>query len=172
MAHAAQQGFIAGVKARWPAHFVRTKVLEVGSYNVNGSVREFFEEPTLYIGLDVAPGRGVDVVGDGADYDTEERFDVVISAECFEHNPRWIDTFINMIRLCKSEGLVILTCATNERPEHGTKRTSPADSALVTDYYRNLSVLDFENCVGPPKVFAWYGWEMRGNDLYFYGVKR
>ncbi len=171
MAHAAQQAFIAGVKARWPEFFVQTKVLEVGSCNINGTVRDFFQEPTLYVGVDRGPGVDVDVVCNGADYDTEECFDVVISTECFEHDPDWNKTFYNMIRLCRSGGLIIVTCATDGRPEHGTRRTSPADSAYATDYYKNLNVFDFEDNFPLGNWFPWYGFEKRGFDLYFYGLK-
>jgi len=43
-----------------------------------------------YIGLDVAPGNGVDIVCEGQNYDApDESFDVVISCEVMEHNPFW-----------------------------------------------------------------------------------
>lgn len=170
MAHPAQQAFVLGVRERWPWHFSGTRVLEIGSYFVNGSIRDFFESPN-YLGLDLAPGPGVDLVCHGADYDTEERFDVVISCECFEHNHRWRDTFENMVRLCRVGGLVVFTCASRNRPEHGTMRTSPQDSAVTTDYYRNLYVEDFERSFAMDELFGWYGWESRLQDLYFYGVK-
>ncbi len=172
MAHPEQYAFIAGVKARWPYHFTHSKVLEVGSYNVNGSVRELFSAPTLYIGLDVAPGRDVDVVCSGADYDTDVRFEVTISTECFEHTADWRRILHNMHRLTVPGGLVLFTCAANQRHEHGTPRTSPADSAMATEYYRNLNVKDFEQSLPLLDMFQWYGWEARYNDLYFYGVKR
>lgn len=172
MAHAQQQAFIAGVKNMFPASFVGTKVLEVGSYNVNGSVRQFFESPTLYIGLDLAPGRDVDVVCHGADYHSHTLFDVVISTECFEHDIRWEETFDNMVNLCKPGGLVVFTCAAHHRQEHGTLRTSPADSAIATTYYKNLNVINFERAFMLRELFGWYGWEARDHDLFFFGVKR
>lgn len=172
MAHTEQRWFIEGVKARFPAWFTNTKVLEVGSYNVNGSIRDLFDTPTLYTGLDLAPGEDVDVVCSGAEYDTDIRFDVVISTECFEHTAQWHEVFGNMHRLCKPGGLVVFTCAAYQRQEHGTPRTSPADSALASEYYCNLNVKDFEDQFPLLSMFHWYGWEARGNDLYFYGVKR
>lgn len=172
MSHVEQQFFIFQTKRRFPLSFKGGKVLEVGSCNINGSVKEFFEAPELYIGLDLAPGRDVDIVCHGADYRTTELFDVVISTECFEHDCRWSDTFENMIRLCRSGGLIIFTCAANKRHEHGTPRTTPQDSALATDYYKNLNVYDFERRFDLRSDFSWYGFEARQNDLYFFGIKK
>ena len=42
-------------------------------------------------------------------------FDVVISCECFEHNPYWRETFLNMTRVLRPGGLFVLTCATTGR---------------------------------------------------------
>lgn len=172
MAHTEQQFFIFQTRRRFPLHFKGGTVLEVGSYNVNGSVREYFEEPALYVGLDLAPGKDVDVVCHGADYKSTALFDVVISAETFEHDFRWEDTFNNMHKLCRVGGLVIFTCAANKRHEHGTPRTTPQDSALATEYYKNLNAQDFEEYFDLRGWFSWYTWEARENDLYFWGVKR
>jgi SAM-dependent methyltransferase len=170
--HKEQNDFVASVRQRFPAAFDHTMVLEVGSYNVNGSVRQFFLEPTLYIGIDLAPGKDVDIVCSGHEYNPTLRFDVVISTECFEHDPNWYYTFINMHRLCNPQGLVIFTCAAANRHEHGTPRTSPTDSALATDYYKNLNVLDFETSYPLRTMFSDYMFQARENDLYFSGIKR
>lgn len=73
------------VKARSP----RAPVLEVGSLDINGSVRPLFPKP--YVGLDMREGRGVDVMADivhdgwyRASPDGE-RFNTVVSTETLEH---------------------------------------------------------------------------------------
>lgn len=171
MAHHAQQVYVNSLRDRLPRFFHNSRVLEVGSYDVNGSIRHFFEEPVSYIGIDLAPGKAVDMVCHGADFHSDEYFDVVASTECFEHDPRWMETFTNMIELCRSGGLVFFTCAANHRQEHGTPRTSPNDSAKATEYYRNLNIEDFDHRLLRNR-FAWYLFEANGNDLYFAGVKR
>ena len=40
------------------------KVLEIGSYNVNGSIRAFFPNAN-YTGVDLCDGPGVDIVSSG-----------------------------------------------------------------------------------------------------------
>src|SRR5664279_1442631 len=112
MSHASQLEFVGITKSLFPEMFVQKKVLEVGSLDINGSIRGFFENCD-YTGLDVAPGPGVDLVCQGQDYDApSESFDVVISCEVMEHNPFWEQTLKNMIRLTKPGGLMVMSCAT------------------------------------------------------------
>lgn len=178
MSHPQQINFVKEVKSKFHSKFSNSKVLEIGSLDINGSVRPCFEN-CEYIGIDVGPGPGVDIVCEGQIYDApNSSFDVVISCECFEHNPYWLETFTNMIRMCKDQGLVIFTCATTGRKEHGTTRTSPADSPLTIskgwDYYRNLTEEDFRNSLSFDHFFSSFEFSTNASskDLYFWGVKR
>ena len=67
----------------------RLAAIEIGSLNVNGSIRDLFPHYD-YLGLDLVAGPGVDVVADGATFDTPKRFDVAISCEAFEHAANWL----------------------------------------------------------------------------------
>ena len=97
MAHLQQAEYVKSLKKIYPHFFSKKKVLEVGSLNINGSIRDFFYE-CEYVGIDVGEGEGVDLVCEGQKYDApNETFDVSCSAECFEHNPFWLETFLNMI---------------------------------------------------------------------------
>ncbi len=83
-------------------------VLEVGSYNVNGSVRSLFNGP--YVGVE-STGAGVDRVVDG-DYfylKNSGRFDLAVSTETLEHDPRPWRTVANMATAVRSGGLVVFT---------------------------------------------------------------
>ena len=149
MAHDEQRVFFDTLKKHLPEYFYDTTVLEVGSLNINGTVRDFFDTDD-YTGCDVGDGPGVDIVcgGEKLNY-ADNTFDVAVSAECFEHNPHWVQTFENMVRMTRIGGLVAFTCATTGRPEHGTARSdagsSPLTTALGWDYYRNLKPADFVN---------------------------
>jgi len=182
MSHAEQMDFMKSMKEKFPLHFTNAKILEVGSLNINGSFRDIVEDSRQYIGLDVGKGPGVDIVVPGQDYDGPSNyFDIVVSAECFEHNPYWLETFFNMIRMCRPGGLVLMSCATKDRPEHGTSRTSPRDSPLTLqkgwDYYRNLEETDFLAHFNPLLHFSEHNFSVNNNgnvwanDLYFYGLK-
>jgi SAM-dependent methyltransferase len=89
-------------------------VLEVGSYDVNGSLRKLIEswQPAEYTGVDIQEGPSVDRVCDAEkllDIFPEESFDVVFSTELLEHvlNPKIVIS--NIKRLCKRNGIILLT---------------------------------------------------------------
>ena len=174
MAHQQQFDFVSAVVSFYPDNFVNCKVLEVGSLDINGSVRQFFKDCN-YIGIDLGEGKGVDIVCTGQDYDApDNEFDTIISCECFEHNPDWVATFQNMHRMTKPNGLIVMTCATTGRAEHGTKRTSPQDAPFCGDYYKNLTEQDFLDNLKIDNMFSTYefGIGKATKDLYFYGVKK
>lgn len=178
MSHIQQLNFVSSLAFRYPKHFTNCEVLEVGSLNINGSIRQFFLECN-YIGIDVGPGPGVDLVCEGQKYDGDDgSFKTVISCECFEHNPHWVETFSNMHRVCEDNGLIIMTCATTGRREHGTFTCGPNDSPLTVakgwNYYRNLTEYDFLEAFDLDSMFSSYCFSVdsKAHDLYFYGFKK
>ena len=178
MSHKEQQNFIVHIKEKLPNFFENKCVVEIGSLNINGSVRKHFEK-CVYVGIDVASGPGVDVVCLGHEYDMPNNsFDVAISCECFEHDPYHIDTLKNMIRLVKPGGLIIFSCATTGRKEHGTPANEPESSPLTVNlgwnYYKNLEEKDFKEKLKFDSIFSEYQFSnnLEIYDLYFYGVKR
>ena len=178
MAHRQQFDFVQKVKLKHPTYFFQQKVLEVGSLNINGTVRDFFSYCD-YLGIDVGPGRDVDLVIEGQKLDQPDNtYGTTISCECFEHNPFWVETFQNMYRMTKHGGLIIMSCATTGRPEHGTTRTTPSDSPLTIkngwDYYKNLTEIDFREKFKIDLMFDEYKFEVGTThaDLYFYGIKK
>ena len=170
MSHPAQMVFVEKVRATFPECFVRSTVLEVGSLNLNGSIRQFFQQ-CIYVGVDIGPGKDVDVVARGENLAYEdESFTVVASCECFEHNPEWVRTLENMIRM--SSKLVFLTCATTGRAEHGTPRTNHHDAPYCGDYYLNLTEDDVRASLDL-SAFNEYEFSVdnEAHDLYFWGIK-
>ena len=178
MAHIQQLRFVEQLARHMADTWRDRRVVEIGAADVNGSIRPFFSGAN-YIGVDLAPGPGVDVVADGhAVAIDSDSVDVAISCECFEHNPKWRETFANMHRMTRPGGVVVVTCASRGRLEHGTTRTRPQESpgtiALGWDYYRNLNREDFErgfDLGAMFETFAFYRNEV-SSDLYFAGRKR
>ncbi len=173
VSHGAQRLFVSLVRRCFPSYFSGRRVLEIGSLDVNGTVRGLFCD-CAYTGIDVAPGPGVDVVAEGQDYaGASESFDTVISCEVMEHNPHWAATFDNMIRMTRPGGLVLMTCATTGRPEHGTPAAMPECSPLTLgwDYYGNLTGDDFRRGTQVAQLHGAFFTYRAAHDLYYLGFK-
>jgi len=94
---------------RFPELFSDRKVLEVGSFNVNGSVRRFFSD-CEYTGLDWRRGALVDVVSLAHDMPFDPgSFDTVISASTLEHDPYWDKSLIKMVEVLTDDGALLLS---------------------------------------------------------------
>ena len=147
MSHHSQRTFLESCATSFPDYFKGKAVLEIGSGDINGSARQWFSEGR-YVGVDVVPGSGVDVVGSGHEVKLGiGTFDVALSCECFEHNPFWRETLANMLLHLKPGGMFIVTCAAPGRPEHGTPRSIPSHSLstqIAWTYYKNISKQDIE----------------------------
>jgi SAM-dependent methyltransferase len=177
MAHPEQQQFMLSVKKMFPERFKGCRVLDVGSLDLNGNNRYLFTNYT-YVGVDIGPGKNVDVVCKGHEYKDDKLFDIVISSECFEHDQYWNLTIQNCIDMLKPGGLFLFSCATTGRPEHGTSRVYPQDSPFTSntgnDYYMNLTEKDVTDKIDMSQ-FSEYEFQAREiwpQDLYFYGIKK
>ena len=128
------------------------RVLEIGSLDINGTIRDLCRDLSIseYIGLDLGDGPGVDVVASGHEFllNSKEEFDLILSAECLEHNPFWRETIENSIRLLRPKGVMIFSWATTGRAEHGTHKNSPESAPFIVqdhnNYYRNKSNKDIK----------------------------
>lgn len=152
------------------------RVLEVGSYSVNGSIRALYPAAE-YVGVDLVDGPCVDLVGFGHEVSFPDgHFDVTLSGECFEHDPHWRATFENMVRMTRPGGLIAFTCASRGRPEHGTTRTgaqaSPGTQAVGLNYYQNRNAADFSELPLDEMFSAHQFWYLSTHfDLFFAGVR-
>jgi SAM-dependent methyltransferase len=119
------------------------KVIEIGSQNVNGSLRQVCPEEFEYIGLDFQDANGVDIILDDP-YSLpfeDESVDIVLSSSCFEHSEMFWLVFLEVLRVLKPGGLFYLNA-----PSAGDFHRFPVDcwrfypdsgKALVTWAKRN-----------------------------------
>jgi SAM-dependent methyltransferase len=113
-------------------------VLEIGSRDVNGSVRELFPG-RRYIGSDIAPGDGVDIVASGADVELSEPAAVVVTTETLEHTLDAEAICRNAFRLLMPGGVFIVTCAGEGRAPHSAVDGGPLRAG---EFYANVTELD------------------------------
>jgi SAM-dependent methyltransferase len=155
-------------------NFNNLSVLDVGSFDVGGSIRDFFKKNN-YIGVDLIKGPNVDIVLSGSElHKLKQKFDIVISCECFEHAKDWKEIFLSMYNVCEDDGYVIFTCASRGRIEHGTLRTINSDSPGTTGiYYKNIFKSEFIKSYDLKKMFQKYEviYNFKSSDLYFIGKK-
>ena len=123
------------------------KVLELGSFNINGGIRDFnggirdFIEPWCqeYVGLDLQDGPGVDVVMSLHEYSKPNYFDFVVTTETFQHIEHWRETLMVSWENLVPGGFVIGTMAGEGRAPH-----SALDEKPIRDweYYANIGEWD------------------------------
>jgi SAM-dependent methyltransferase len=101
-----------------------TKVVEIGSQNVNGSIREVCPKEFSYIGVDFLEAKGVDlVIEDPYSLPFEsESIDMVVSSSCFEHSEMFWLVFLEILRVLKPKGLFYLNA-----PSAGSFHRYPVD---------------------------------------------
>ena len=161
-------------------HDLRGFVLDIGSRDVNGTIRDQFEGPG-YLGCDMVAGPNVHLVGHAGDLTfCDGFFDCIVSCEALEHDLRWEHTLNNAVRMLRPGGLLVITCASPTRGEHGTARSLPEDCPGLPwpNYYRGLTPEDFAYAFGGANAFARLWSRMQfdsgnyGHDTYFWGIRR
>jgi hypothetical protein len=113
-------------------------VLDIGSYDVNGSYRPIFQRgENSYIGLDMVAGPNVDIVP-ASTYQfplASNSFDLVTSGQTFEHTEFFWMTWLEMVRVTKPDGLIFLIA-----PSRGFEHRYPQDCwRFYPDGYRALA---------------------------------
>ena len=141
----------------------KIKILDVGSYDVNGSYKKIFLDKGYdYSGLDMEKGPNVDIVQTNP-YNwsniPNDSYDIVISGQAFEHMEFFWVVLSEMVRVLKKDGLLCII-APNGFEEH----RYPVDCyRFFTDgmaalaRYTNLEILHVHTNSAPSKKdLEWY----------------
>ncbi len=99
-------------------------IVEIGSQDVNGSLRSLFQDSSQYIGVDFVQAKGVDIVLDDP-YQlplAAEMADVVLCSSVFEHSEFFWLLFDEILRILKPCGLFYLNA-----PSNGSFHRYPVD---------------------------------------------
>ena len=137
-------------------------VLDVGSYNVNGTYRPLFAEPNYhYVGVDVDAGPNVDLVLKSPyrwDEVATDSFDVVVSGQSLEHIEFFWKTLEEMVRVLKPGGLLCLVvpnqCAEHRYPVDCYRFYT--DGMVALGRYAQLDILHAHTDCAPLGADDWH----------------
>ena len=170
------------LKGKFPQYFKNVRVLDVGSANINGSNKPWFEN-CEYIGLDIAPYANVNVVCIAHRYDApDSSFDTVLSTNQLEHDIYWQRTLEKMVHLLKPKGLMFFQTS-HDRPKHGTRSRNPEDSLTVkygdeewANFFKRFTIGEIKEFLKPDEIFEKYEISYQPpsdlRDIYFWGIKK
>jgi SAM-dependent methyltransferase len=181
--HKEAYNFISFVKKQLWEYFINgVNVLDVGSGDVNGNNRQFFDPTCKYQGNDVFPGKNVDIVSKTSELPIfKPTFHTIISTECFQHDPEVTQSLKKIVSMLRPGGMFIFTCASTGRQEHGTRKHSPIYSfgtrgglSKWKDHYKNLTFEDLSAAIPLDDTFILYRcyYDKKHNDLLFWGIKK
>jgi SAM-dependent methyltransferase len=93
----------------------RQIIVDVGSLDVNGSLRAESPKTAIYLGLDFSPGKDVDIhLPQGSNFPFRDGFaDIVLATSAFEHDPAFWETFLEMVRISKPGGNIYINAPSN-----------------------------------------------------------
>jgi hypothetical protein len=159
--HAAAYHFVAELLKGYPR---RRSVVEIGSRDINGSVRDLFGDAE-YVGIDRQPGRGVDVVADGVSWQPARPVDTVVCCEVLEHCENAASLISNAYEMLVDGGLLIVTAASRTRQPHG------CDGGPVGDeHFRAVTLPDLAGWLQPFRKKGKIEDSTKG-DIYAWAVK-
>ena len=105
-------------------HGRNVKVVEIGSQDVNGSIRNIFKEAESYIGVDFVKAPGVDLILDDP-YKiplSDCCADIVVCSSVLEHSEFFWLLFLEGMRILKNHGLFFINV-----PSNGSYHRYPVD---------------------------------------------
>lgn len=135
------------------------KVIDVGSCDINGSLRGVLTamNPSSYLGCDIVPGYGVDIICPAeklAEFFMPEYFDVVVSTEMLEHVQNWKQAIQNMKHVCKIGGYILITTRSKGFGKHNHPydfwRFEEADMRYI---FRDCEIIKTEKDIYAPGIF-------------------
>jgi len=124
--HVSNRLFWEWVEKNFPSYF-NDNILEFGSYDINGTIKDCFKNYKTYVGIDWRSGPCVDVVGLAHEVKFDYKAKAVLSASMLEHDPHWEDSLDNMINHLDPNGIFVLTWGSAKNPPHCLKEAPDGD---------------------------------------------
>lgn len=137
-------------------------VVDLGSQDVNGSLRDHCPTGVRYIGLDMIVANGVDVVVDPGNAlpIASDSVDAAVTTSAFEHDVCFWDTFLELVRIVRPGGLIYVNAPSNHAfhryPLDCWRFYPDAGVALVRWAQRRSGPIELvESFVAQPKNDGW-----------------
>lgn len=141
-------------------------VVELGSQNVNGSIRPIFSGNPLisYTGVDYAKGNGVDIVMSDP-YKIllpDNSADVIVTSSCFEHIEMFWVMYLELMRVLKPTGLLYVLAPSNSGQFHRYPvdcwRFNPDASIALAKWgkYNGYNCTVVESFIGTKMNSIWF----------------
>ncbi len=91
------------------------RILDIGSLDINGSLRSVCPPGLAYTGIDLSAGKGVDLVLDDpyAYPFPDGHFHMIVSTSCFEHDAFFWVTFLEALRVLAPGGVFYINAPSN-----------------------------------------------------------
>jgi SAM-dependent methyltransferase len=102
----------------------KPKVVDIGSQDVNGSIKDVCPSYFQYIGVDFIQAKNVDIVlTDPYKLPFEDKsVDIITSSSCFEHSEMFWLSYLEILRVLKPKGIFYLNA-----PSRGDYHRYPVD---------------------------------------------
>jgi len=154
----------------------KIKVLDVGSYDVNGTYKPLFDKKYYYYGADIEAGSNVDIIlSDIYNWEDikENSFDVVISGQAFEHIEfPWL-SIKEMVRVVKPDGFICIiapSSAREHRYPYDCYRYFQDGLPALTKW--SGAELMHGSIAGVPDYFTDEDWDETSNDAMIVAKKK
>lgn len=145
--------------------------LDIGGADVNGTARSLIPVIDEWVGLDITPGLGVDIVADATsaldmrNKLNEDLFDVVLCTEVLEHVARWPEVVQNVWRFLAPGGFAFITAAGTDGATWARRPHGARGELNVPDgeHYENVNARHLNTVI---RNLAPLGWDTGG-----YGIR-
>jgi SAM-dependent methyltransferase len=141
-------------------------VVELGSQDVNGSIRPIFSDNPLisYTGIDYAKGKGVDIVmADPYKIPLPDNSaDIIVTSSCFEHIEMFWVMYLELMRVLRPAGLLYVSAPSNSgkfhrHPVDCWRFNSDAGRALAKwGKYNGYNCALVESFIGTKMADVWF----------------
>lgn len=113
--------------------------LDMGGADYNGTGRDLLPN-AQWTGLDLRPGKGVDIVADASTWVPDREYDIVITTELLEHTAVWRECLATARKALRPGGHLFVTCASTGRTVHGHNGLDLAPD----EHYGNIGPFELE----------------------------